>query len=123
MSGSRPLSAYLHIIFLSFVLVLMRYVARKPINELAEAAKEALRTPTRAAWLNEHPLFEDLNTSDAASLFEHSLDSKILPKLLYARSRAPALRKGAAWVDRVDYVQWLPADLNALDERLRLMEV
>ena len=106
-------------VYFSPMFVGKRYVARKPMNELAEAAKGALRTPTRAAWLDQHPLFVDLNTSDAASLFEPSLDPKMVPKLLYAPSCAPALRKSAAWVDRVDHMQWLPADLNAFDRRLR----
>jgi hypothetical protein len=103
----------------AFHLWVCRYVARRPLNRLAEAAKEALRASTRTAWLNAHPLFVDLDTPDAAPFFEPSLDPNVVPQLLYAPSRAPAVRKGASWADRTDHVQWLPVHLAAFDRRLR----
>lgn len=94
-------------------------MARRPLSRFAEAAQEALQTPTRAAWLDALPLVVDVDAPGTAAFFAPSLDPHVVPQLLYAPSRAPALRQGASWADRMGHVQWLPVDLAAFDRRLR----
>ena len=56
-----------------------------------------------------------------AAFFAPGVDRAVVPRTLYAPSRAPAVGAHAAWADRTDHVHWLPANLTEFDRRVEAL--